>query len=375
MGTLTPLRMVAISLAFAVILIGGTIAYEIARGDSASPSHVAAAFLGRGTPAAVSASPTLVSLHSLPAQNASGVLSAHPQTTQHAAASVTPTDQPARPPTPVATATDAPTATATPRPALTATSTVPNTATPTATPFVPLQLDNTRFSLYTVNPQFTKQHVSFMLSKKAHIVVKIRPQGQTTPVRTFDLGMQPAGKVNVRWDGRDNAHAFVPEGQYSYLMIATDQSGAQVTESFNDLGITYKRLVVSLSRQQLTAYDGKTVFLSSLVTTGNAALPTPLGVFPILGLYHPFTMTSPWPKGSKFYYAPSQVNYAILFDDRGYYVHDAPWRTYYGPGSNATVGVPGLNATGTHGCVNVPFAAEQQLFNWVTIGTIVQVVR
>lgn len=257
----------------------------------------------------------------------------------------------------------------------TATPTVQGTDTATATPYVPLQLGSARFSLFTVNPQYTKQHMSFTLSKKARVVVQIIPQGQTAPVRAFNLGMQPPGKVNVWWDGRDNAHTFVPEGQYSYAITATDQSGVQATEGYSDLGITYKRMVISLSKQQLTAYDGKTVFLTSLVTTGNAALPTPLGVFPILGMYHPFTMVSPWPRGSEFYYAPSYVNYALLFDDRGYYVHDAPWRTFYGPGSNATAGAPGSNNTGTHGCVNVPFNAEQQLYNWATIGTIVQVVR
>ena len=99
-----------------------------------------------------------------------------------------------------------------------------------------------------------------------------------------------------------------------------------------------------------------------------------MGVFPILAKYSPFTFVSPWPPGSEYYYPPATANYALLFDNRGYYVHDAPWRSAFGPGTNTSVGTPGQNYTGTHGCVNVPLAAEAQLFNWATIGTVVQVV-
>jgi hypothetical protein len=225
-----------------------------------------------------------------------------------------------------------------------------------------------------INPQFAVQTVAFTLSTPAHVLVQISPQGQTRPVRVFDRGIVPAGTVQAIWNGRDDTGAPVPEGAYTYQISVTDLTGAQATESYAGLGITYKRMVISLSQQQLTAYDGSQVFLSTPVTTGNAELPTPIGVFPILARYHPFTFISPWPQGSPFYYPPSPVNYALLFDNRGFFVHDAPWRSVYGPGSNSVVGTPGSNYTGTHGCVNVPYLAEQALFYWSTIGTIVQVV-
>jgi hypothetical protein len=267
--------------------------------------------------------------------------------------------------------------TATPTARATATRTARPTPVPptkTATPIVPLQLGDARFSLFTINPRFTRQNVSFTLSTAAHVSVRIAAPGDIHHVRTMDLGQQPAGTVNLSWDGRDNAHRLVPEGSYTYTIVATAAHGQRQTESYNMLGVTYKRILISLSKQQLWAFDGFHYVLSSLVTTGNPALPTPTGNFPILGKYSPFTFVSPWPPGSKYYYAPSYTNYALLFDNRGYYVHDAPWRTDYGPGTNTTVGTPGQNYTGSHGCVNVPYAAEQQLFAWATIGTIVQVV-
>lgn len=231
-----------------------------------------------------------------------------------------------------------------------------------------------QFSLYTFNPRFMHQYVSFALSGAAHVSVRIAPTGGTDHVRTMDLGVQPGGTISVEWNGLDNARRPVPEGGYTYTISVGDKTKHARSESYDMLGVTYKRIVISLSGQRLTAYDGSQVILTSLVTTGNGALPTPLGSFPVLARYAPFTFVSPWPVGSQFYYAPSPTNFALLFDNRGYYVHDAPWRTNYGPGSNTTLGTPGQDYTGTHGCVNVPYTAMQQLFNWATIGTIVDIV-
>jgi len=249
----------------------------------------------------------------------------------------------------------------------------------TPTPLVPssgpVQLGDAQFSLFTINPQFTRQQVSVTLSAPARVWVRIAPTGAVTHVRTMDLGVQPAGTVTLEWDGRDNAHRLVPAGDYSYTITATNARGAVRTDTNTGLGVTYKRIRISLSKQQLWAFDGDHYVMSSLVTTGNPALPTALGHYPILGRYSPFTFVSPFPYGSKFYYAPSPTTYALLFDNRGYYVHDAPWRSNFGPGSNATTGTPGQTYTGTHGCVNVPLTMMQPLFAWATIGTVVEVVR
>jgi lipoprotein-anchoring transpeptidase ErfK/SrfK len=59
----------------------------------------------------------------------------------------------------------------------------------------------------------------------------------------------------------------------------------------------------------------------------------------------------------------------MLFEDGGYFIRDAPWRSYFGPGSNAVDGRPGGNGTGTHGCVNVPFGVQARLFGWADVGT------
>jgi lipoprotein-anchoring transpeptidase ErfK/SrfK len=126
-----------------------------------------------------------------------------------------------------------------------------------------------------------------------------------------------------------------------------------------------KLIVVSLSRQVLTAYSNGTAVLTTYITTGRPQLPTPPGVYHVFARYSPYEMISPWPYGSPFWYPPSWVNWAMEFRGGGYFIHDAPWRSWYGPGSETY--------DGTHGCVNVPYSPMLFLWNWTPIGTTVVV--
>jgi len=126
-----------------------------------------------------------------------------------------------------------------------------------------------------------------------------------------------------------------------------------------------KIIVISLSRQVLTAYQDGNLVLSNFVTTGRPDLPTPLGVSQIMAKYSPFLFVSPWAYGSPYWYAPSWTTYAMLFRSGGYFIHDAPWRSVYGPSVNRW--------DGSHGCVNVPFASMASLWSWTPIGTTVVV--
>jgi len=134
-----------------------------------------------------------------------------------------------------------------------------------------------------------------------------------------------------------------------------------------------KRITISLSRERLRAWDGNRVVLSTPVTTGDASLPTPTGTFRVFERRSPYTFISPWPQGSPYYYPPSEVSFALEFRAGGYFIHDAPWRTVYGKGSNSG-SQPGTNYGGTHGCVNVPYKAMQFLYSWAPLGTPVHIV-
>ncbi|HLY64774.1 MAG TPA: L,D-transpeptidase [Chloroflexota bacterium] len=130
-----------------------------------------------------------------------------------------------------------------------------------------------------------------------------------------------------------------------------------------------KQIVVSLSQEKLFAYENGNLVGQSVVTTGGSMTRTPLGTFSVIGKRSNFMMHSPWPEDDWRWYADSWVNYALLFEPSGYFIHDAPWRHNFGPGSNAQAGTAGGDFTGTHGCVNVPFNFERDLYNWAAIGT------
>lgn len=133
-----------------------------------------------------------------------------------------------------------------------------------------------------------------------------------------------------------------------------------------------KRITINLRRERLRAWVGHQVVLSTLVTTGDSLLPTPRGYFTVYARYSPYTFISPWSRTSRFWYPPSRVSFAMEFA-RGYFIHDAPWRSVFGPGSNVS-DLPGTNYGGTHGCVNVPYWAARFLYYWAPNGTPVHIV-
>ncbi len=127
------------------------------------------------------------------------------------------------------------------------------------------------------------------------------------------------------------------------------------------------KIVVSLSQQHLWAYDNGHLLLETDVTTGRPELPTPAGTYHIFYKTSPYEMISPWPYGSPYWYPNAWVNWVLEFLQGGYFLHDAPWRSWFGPGSQY--------GDGTHGCVNVPNGPMLQLYNWAQLGDEVDIVN
>jgi len=133
-------------------------------------------------------------------------------------------------------------------------------------------------------------------------------------------------------------------------------------------GMPAKAIYISTARQELRAYDHGKLAQESLVTTGRPELPTVLGSFSVLWKSSPWTMHSPFPRSSPFWYPDTRVQMVLWFHEGGYGIHDAYWRYRYGPGTNVDGAVPG-----THGCVNVPWTPMSWLFHWADVGTPVTV--
>ena len=136
---------------------------------------------------------------------------------------------------------------------------------------------------------------------------------------------------------------------------------------------TGQYIVVSETDQWLWAYyNGRPIF-NTPVVTGRPSLPTPTGHFSVMEKDYGITMISPWPPGSPFYYYPTYIDYAMLFDNGGYFLHDAWWRSDFGPGANVPHYVDGNFETGSHGCIQMPKPAAYWLITWVNVGAGVRV--
>jgi len=134
-------------------------------------------------------------------------------------------------------------------------------------------------------------------------------------------------------------------------------------------------ILISVSQQWMWVYDNHTLVYATAVTTGRPNLNTPIGTFHIENKASNLIFRSSWGESSPYYYAPEHVNYALYFKGTGYYIHDAPWRHYFGPGTQ----LPHLNPddsfeTGSHGCVNISTTAGAWLYQWAHVGATVTIV-
>lgn len=115
-----------------------------------------------------------------------------------------------------------------------------------------------------------------------------------------------------------------------------------------------KHIYVDLTNQTLYAYQGNTLFMQALVSSGKWH-PTPTGDFTIWSKLRATRMTGG--TGNDFYDLPN-VPYTMFFAGSGvpagagFALHGAYWHDNFGHPMS-------------HGCVNMRTVDAQKLFNWV----------
>ncbi len=109
---------------------------------------------------------------------------------------------------------------------------------------------------------------------------------------------------------------------------------------------------VDLTNQVLRAYEGDTVVRTTLVSTGLPGTPTVTGQFNIYVKY------------------PAQLMYGP-----GYYLPDVPWVMYFynDYGLHVTYCHNNFGHPMSHGCVNLPTPEVEWLYNWASVGTLVNI--
>lgn len=170
--------------------------------------------------------------------------------------------------------------------------------------------------------------------------------------------------------GQANAQAL-------HRSVATKTAKSATAYMFGNIKIPGgKVILVVLSKQWMYVFQDGQEIGDQAVTTGQPSLPTPTGIYHIFLKKSPDTFHSPWPKGSKYYYPPTQVTYAMEWHSGGYFIHDSWWHTAYGPGTNGWHDDPTYGwQWGSHGCISVPLQAAAWLYQWAPIGTTVDVVN
>jgi lipoprotein-anchoring transpeptidase ErfK/SrfK len=109
---------------------------------------------------------------------------------------------------------------------------------------------------------------------------------------------------------------------------------------------------VILSTQRLRAWEGSSVVIESLCSTGLPRTPT------VRGSYRVYTkLVSTRMRGPG--YDLRNVPHTMYFY-RGYAIHGAYWHNKFGRPMS-------------HGCVNLPLPVARQVFNWAHVGIPVRV--
>jgi lipoprotein-anchoring transpeptidase ErfK/SrfK len=145
----------------------------------------------------------------------------------------------------------------------------------------------------------------------------------------------------------------VPEVEAPALPEPTPTVEVTPSDPAPVLGIDEARWIdVDLSTQTLTAYEGGNPVEQYLVSTGLPQTPTPVGQYRIWIKLKTDDMAGP-----------------------GYYIEDVPWVMYFFQG----YGLHGVTWHGnfghpmSHGCVNQPTEMAEWLFNFASVGTLVNI--
>jgi len=203
------------------------------------------------------------------------------------------------------------------------------------------------------------------LARAAANAALAQVQGDMATARIFSMDVSIIDANVQKLVGRLNSAPNAPTlEQVAGGLLVQDKV---LTDAMNQT-LPEKAITISLSEQVIRAYEhGKQVFWS-YTTTGRPGLETDAGSFKVYWKVSPWTMHSPWPKGSPYWYPDSKVNMVMWFNG-GDGIHDAYWRSRYGPGTNGPHYDPTGEDTGTHGCVNVPYQNMVWLWNWTPTGT------
>jgi lipoprotein-anchoring transpeptidase ErfK/SrfK len=191
-------------------------------------------------------------------------------------------------------------------------------------------------------------------------VSSFAPQTVDTPAPTVDLSEEPdlpptdvpTEELSALPEPTETpaqlAMEIVPPTPTSaYIPPADPQKPSSV-----NVGNGVRWIDVDLTHQRVYAYEGDVIVNSFTVSTGTWATPTVTGQYKVYVKYRSAKMSGPG------YYLPN-VPY-IMYFYKGYGLHGTYWHNNFGTPMS-------------HGCVNLRTEDAEWLFNWASVGTLVNV--
>jgi len=103
--------------------------------------------------------------------------------------------------------------------------------------------------------------------------------------------------------------------------VALAAAGAQAYQKrIHDLLVSKmptQTITISLTAQELWAFQEGKVVQDALITSGRPALPTDVGAMKVLWRQSPWKMHSPWPRSSPYWYPDTLVQKVVWFTVTG----------------------------------------------------------
>lgn len=174
-------------------------------------------------------------------------------------------------------------------------------------------------------------------------------RGALSWTEDFGIEMVQLGYLDAALNGNLQLGAAQPEGVPVYGSVAP--ASPAVT------GGSGRWIDVNLSTYTITAYEGNTPVLSSVIVDGGPETPTVTGTFYTYMKLDLQTMRGLKPDGTE-YVQEDVPTVMYFFED--YAIHGAYWRSSFG-------------YSASQGCVNVPVGDAAWLYEWAPVGTRVEV--
>lgn len=168
----------------------------------------------------------------------------------------------------------------------------------------------------------------------------------------LELKEQPNNKSNSLYKiDKYETVEVLEESDNWYLVRAANKIGYVYRENTHKLTDIF--VVVDISAQKLTLYNGNTIILETDIVTGKKGVSdTPTGLYSIN-----YKTKDTYLKGPGY---NSHVDYWMPFNG-GIGLHDADWRSKFG----GTI----YDGSGSHGCVNIPPEYADDIYSEVSKGT------